>query len=89
LGPGPRDGRHQRFTNATGIEAYSGDPKSPWQRGSSENTDGLLRLHLPRHIDFRTLTQVDLDAVAQELNERPRQTLGSRTPSQAQAEGVR
>ena len=65
---------------------YFCDPKSPWQRGSNENTNGLLRQHLPRRVDFRTLTQADLDAIAQELNERPRQTLGFKTPSQALAE---
>jgi IS30 family transposase len=80
---------HQRFTNATGIEVYFCDPKSPWQRGSNENTNGLLRQYLPRRIDFRTLTQDDFDAIAQELNERPRQTLGFKTPSQALAEVLR
>jgi IS30 family transposase len=80
---------HQRFTNATGIEVYFCDPKSPWQRGSNENTNGLLRQYLPRRIDFRTLTQADFDAIAQELNERPRQTLGFKTPSQALAEVLR
>ncbi|WP_422656616.1 IS30 family transposase [Nocardioides sp.] len=80
---------HQQFTNATGIEVYFCDPKSPWQRGSNENTNGLLRQYLPRRIDFRTLTQADLDAIALELNERPRQTLGFKTPSQALAEVLR
>jgi IS30 family transposase len=80
---------HQRFTNATGIEVYFCDPKSPWQRGSNENTNGLLRQYLPRRIDFRTLTQADFDAIARELNERPRQTLGFKTPSQALAEVLR
>jgi len=80
---------HQRFTTATGIEVYFCDPKSPWQRGSNENTNGLLRQYLPRRIDFRTLTQADFDAIAQELNERPRQTLGFKTPSQALAEVLR
>jgi len=80
---------HRRFTAATGIQVYFCDPKSPWQRGSNENTNGLLRQYLPRRLDFRTLTQADLDAIAQELNERPRQTLGFKTPSQALAEVLR
>ena len=74
---------HQRFTIQTGVQVYFCDPKSPWQRSSNENTNGLLRQYLPRRLDFRTLTQTDLDAIAQELNERPRQTLGFKTPSQA------
>ena len=81
--------QHQRFTTATGIQVYFCDPKSPWQRGSNENTNGLLRQYLPRRLDFRTLTQADFDAIAQELNERPRQTLGFKTPSQALAEVLR
>ena len=80
---------HQQFTASTGIEVYFCDPKSPWQRGSNENTNGLLRQYLPRRVDFRTLTQADFDAIAQELNERPRQTLGFKTPSQALAEVLR
>jgi hypothetical protein len=74
---------HLRFTQATGVEVYFCDPKSPWQRGSNENTNGLLRQYLPRTLDFRTLTQADLDAIADQLNGRPRQTLGFKTPSQA------
>ena len=74
--------QHQRFTVTTGVQVYFCDPKSPWQRGSNENTNGLLRQYLPRRLDFRTLTQGDLDAIATELNERPRQTLGFKTPSQ-------
>jgi IS30 family transposase len=58
------------------------DPKSPWQRRSNENTNGLLRQYLPRRLDFRTLTQADFGAIAQELNERPRQTREFKTPSQ-------
>jgi IS30 family transposase len=81
--------QHQRFTVQTGVQVYFCDPKSPWQRGSNENTNGLLRQYLPRRIDFRTLTQADLDAIAQELNERPRQTLEFKTPSQALAEALR
>jgi IS30 family transposase len=80
---------HQRFTIDTGIQVYFCDPKSPWQRGSNENTNGLLRQNLPRRIDFRTLTQDDFDAIALEINERPRQTLGFKTPSQALAEVLR
>jgi IS30 family transposase len=81
--------QHQRFTVATGVQVYFCDPRSPWQCGSNENTNGLLRQYLPRRLDFRQLTQADLDAIAQELNERPRQTLGFKTPSQALAEVLR
>jgi transposase, IS30 family len=80
---------HARFTITTGIQVYFCDPKSPWQRGSNENTNGLLRQYLPRRLDFRTLSQAGLDAIAQELNERPRQTLAFKTPSQALAEVLR
>jgi IS30 family transposase len=80
---------HTRFTEATGIQVYFCDPRSPWQRGSNENTNGLLRQYLPRSLDFRTLTQADLDAIADRLNGRPRQTLGFKTPSQAMAEVLR
>jgi IS30 family transposase len=78
--------QHQRFTIATGVQVYFCDPKSPWQRGSNEYTNGLLRQYLPRRLDFRTLTQADFDAIAQELNERPRQTLG---PPSAMSSGAR
>ena len=77
------------FTVATGCPVYFCDPHSPWQRGSNENTNGLLRQYLPRRLDFRTLTQADLDAIAQEFNERSRQTLEFKTPSQALAEALR
>lgn len=80
---------HARFTQATGVEVYFCDPKSPWQRGSNENTNGLLRQYLPKTLDFRTLTQADFDAIADQLNGRPRQTLGFKTPSQALAEVLR
>jgi IS30 family transposase len=80
---------HVRFTQETGIEVYFCDPKSPWQRGSNENTNGLLRQYLPRTLDFKTLTQADFDTIADELNGRPRQTLGFKTPSQALAEVLR
>src|SRR5207344_2780463 len=81
--------QHVRFTEATGIEVYFCDPKSPWQRGSNENTNGLLRQYLPRTLDFRTLTQADFDDIADKLNGRPRQTLGFKTPSQVLAEVLR
>jgi len=77
---------HARFTIASGVQVFFCDPKSPWQRGTNENTNGLLRQYLPRRVDFRTLTQADLDAIADELNGRPRQTLDFRTPSEALAE---
>ena len=80
---------HSRFTTATGIQVYFCDPKSPWQRGSNENTNGLLRQYLPHNLNFRTLTQADFDAIADKLNTRPRQTLGFRTPSEALAEVLR
>jgi IS30 family transposase len=80
---------HARFTEATGIEVYFCDPKSPWQRGSNENTNGLLRQYVPKTLDFRTLNQADFDAIADQLNGRPRQTLGFKTPSQALAEVLR
>jgi IS30 family transposase len=80
--------QHQRFTVDTGVQVYFCDPKSPWQRGSNENTNGLLRQYLPRRLDFRTLTQADFDAIAAELNARPRQTLGFKTPSEALTEAL-
>ena len=73
----------------TGLEVYFCDPHSPWQRGTNENTNGLLRQYLPRTLDFRTLTQADFDDIADKLNGRPRQTLGFKTPSQVLAEVLR
>ncbi|WP_369634571.1 IS30 family transposase [Nocardia sp. JMUB6875] len=80
---------HARFTVATGVPVYFCDPNSPWQRGSNENTNGLVRQYLPRAADLRHYTQHDLDAIADELNGRPRQTLGFRTPSEALNEVLR
>jgi IS30 family transposase len=80
---------HARFTVDTGIAVYFCDPKSPWQRGSNENTNGLLRQYLPRHVSLRDYTQNDLDGIAAELNGRPRQTLGFKTPSEALTEVLR
>lgn len=82
-------GAQRRFTDQTDIQVDLCDPKSPLQRGTSENTNGLLRQYLPRTLNFGTLTQDDFDAIALERNDRPRQTLGFTTPSQAIAEGLR
>ena len=80
---------HARFTVATDVPVYFCDPHSPWQRGSNENTNGLLRQYFPRSTDFTTVTQSDLDHVAAELNGRPRQTLQWKTPCQALDEALR
>ena len=80
---------HARFTVDTGVAVYFCDPKNPWQRGSNENTNGLLRQYLPRHVSLRDYSQADLDDIAAELNGRPRQTLGFKTPSEALTEALR
>src|SRR6267378_4584905 len=73
---------HVRFTIDTDIDVYFCDPHSPWQRGSSENTNGLLRQYFPRGVDLSTYTRADLAAAARQLNARPRQTLGWMKPSE-------
>ena len=79
---------HARFTVETGVQVYFCDPKSPWQRGSNENTNRLLRQYLPKTADLSTCSQRELDKIARALNNRPRQTLGWMTPSAAFAEAV-
>jgi IS30 family transposase len=78
--------QHARFTIDTGVQIYFCDPKSPWQRGSNENTNGLLRQYFPKGTDMGALTQADLDQAAYSLNTRPRQTLRWKAPSQKLAE---
>jgi IS30 family transposase len=79
---------HAQFSVDTGIQIYFCDPKSPWQRGSNENTNGLLHQYFPKTTDMAALTQDQLDQAAYSLNSRPRQTLGWMTPSQKLAEAL-
>lgn len=79
---------HKRFSIATDVRVYFCDPQSPWQRGSNENTNGLLRQYFPKRTDLSRYSQSDLDAVALKLNTRPRKTLGFKTPADTLALAV-
>ena len=80
---------HAKFTIDTGVQVYFCDPRSPWQRGSNENTNGLLRQYFPKGKSMAPYTQADLDEVADRLNGRPRQTLNWMTPSQKLEQALR
>ena len=80
---GVKMAEHVRFTVDTGVQVYCCDPRSPWQRGTNENTNGLLRQYFPKGRDVSGVTQAELDAVALKLNTRPRETLGWATPAAA------
>jgi len=79
---------HKRFTMATDIQVYFCDPQSPRQRGSNENTNGLLRQYMPKGIDISGYSQLQLNAIARQLNQRPRKTLGFHTPAEMFSERV-
>jgi IS30 family transposase len=77
---------HKAFSVATDVQVYFCDPRSPWQRGSNENTNGLLRQYMPKGTDLSDLTEDELEMIEDSLNGRPRQTLNWMTPSEKFAE---
>jgi IS30 family transposase len=79
---------HKRFSLATDVKVYFCDPQQPWQRGSNENTNGLLRQYFPKGMDLSDISQSKLNAIARRLNERPRETLGFETPAERFAQCV-
>ena len=79
---------HKKFTMATDIRVYFCDPQSPWQRGSNENTNGLLRQYMPKGVSLAGFSQRQLNTIARQLNERPRKTLGFQTPAEMFSECV-
>jgi IS30 family transposase len=80
--------KHKDFTVATDVKVCFCDPQSPWQRGSNENTNGLLRQYFPKSTNLTDFSQSDLNKVALRLNQRPRQTLGFQTPATKLQESV-
>jgi IS30 family transposase len=81
--------QHAQLSVDTGLKVYFCDPQSPWQRGTNENTNGLLRQYFPKGTNLRAHSENDLRAVAMSLNTRPRKTLGWRTPAEALNEVLR
>jgi IS30 family transposase len=80
--------KHKAFTVATDVKVYFCDPQSPWQRGTNENTNRLLRQYFPRGTDLSSISQAQLDQISLRLNQRPRKTLGFQTPASRLQAGV-
>ncbi len=80
---------HKTVTVTTGLDVYFADPRSPWQRGTNENTNGLLRQYFPKGTELTRWSRADLDAVAATLNSRPRKALGWKTPAEALEQHLR
>jgi IS30 family transposase len=72
--------RHRRFTDSTGVPVFFCDARSPWQRGTNENTNGLLRQYLPKSTDLAVYSSAELQVIADEINNRPRRSLEWKTP---------